>query len=375
MLSIIHRCCDFQILRQLWSLIFFLLLSSSSALAEVLEPIVISKTEPSRFVFKKSQRPFIPWGFNYDHDDSGKLLEDYWETDWEQVEGDFREMRELGVNTVRIHLQFGKFMEAEDRANQKALNQLAKLIKLAEQERLYLDLTGLGCYHKKDVPAWYDKLEEQGRWKAQAAFWKEIAKTVAKSPAVFCYDLMNEPVVPGGKRADGEWLGPPFGDKHFVQFITLEQGDRTRPEIAREWAKLLVKAIREVDEEHLITIGLVDWSLNRPGLTSGFVPMETCQELDFLCVHIYPKKGELKQALETLEGFQIGKPVVIEETFPLNTTFEEMDEFLKALHEKKVGCISFYWGKPIKELEKSGTLRDAILAKWLERFSAEKPDE
>ena len=27
---------------------------------------------------------------------------------------------------------------------------------------LYLDLTGLGCYHKKDVPAWYDKLAETG---------------------------------------------------------------------------------------------------------------------------------------------------------------------------------------------------------------------
>jgi hypothetical protein len=33
---------------------------------------------------------------------------------------------------------------------------------------------------------------------------------------------MNEPVVPGGKRKDGEWLGPPFGGKHFVQFVTLD---------------------------------------------------------------------------------------------------------------------------------------------------------
>ena len=30
-----------------------------------------------------------------------------------------------------------------------------------------------------------------GRWRAQASFWETIAKTCAKSPAVFCYDLMK----------------------------------------------------------------------------------------------------------------------------------------------------------------------------------------
>jgi hypothetical protein len=44
---------------------------------------------------------------------------------------------------------------------------------------------------------------------------------------------MNEPVVPGGKGKD--WLGPPFGGKHFVQFVTLDQADRPRPDIARQW--------------------------------------------------------------------------------------------------------------------------------------------
>ena len=43
------------------------------------------------------------------------------------------------------------------------------------REKLYLDLTGLGCYHKKDVPAWYDKLSESDRWDAQARFWEAVA--------------------------------------------------------------------------------------------------------------------------------------------------------------------------------------------------------
>src|SRR5262245_21814382 len=52
---------------------------------------------------------FVPWGFNYDHDARGRLLEEYWNAAWSAVEGDFREMKELGANTVRIHLQVSKF--------------------------------------------------------------------------------------------------------------------------------------------------------------------------------------------------------------------------------------------------------------------------
>jgi aryl-phospho-beta-D-glucosidase BglC (GH1 family) len=150
------------------------------------------------FVEADSGRRFTPWGFNYDHDEKGALLEDYWDADWARVQEDFTEMKDLGANVVRIHLQFAKFMDAVDRPNEKALAQLNKLLKLAEKTRLYLDLTGLGCYHKQDVPAWYDELSEADRWSAQASFWNAVAKRCAGSPAVFCYDLMNEPVVPGG---------------------------------------------------------------------------------------------------------------------------------------------------------------------------------
>ena len=85
-----------------------------------------------------------------------------------------------------------------------------------------------------------------------------MAARCAESPAVFCYDLMNEPVVPGGKRKDGDWLGPPFAGKHFVQFITLDQADRPRPAIARQWVRRLAAAVREKDRRHLTTVGLMD---------------------------------------------------------------------------------------------------------------------
>ena len=323
------------------------------------------------FVFQDSGRPFVPWGFNYDHDERGRLLEDYWDAEWPKVEEDFREMHDLGANVVRIHLQFAKFMQGPEEPNQAALDRLGRLLDLAQRCRLYLDLTGLGCYRKKDVPAWYDELDEQGRWEVQSRFWAAVAGRCARSPAVFFYDLMNEPVVPGGTRKPGDWLGPPFlGSQsgYFVQFITLEQKDRPRPAIARQWVHTLAAAIRKQDDRHLITVGLVPWSLDRPGLTSGFVPKEIAPELDFLCVHIYPEKGKVQEALDTLKGFDVGKPVVVEEMFPLACPMGEFEQFLRDSRALAGGWIGFYWGRTPAECRQSNTIVDAITLQWLECF-------
>lgn len=324
------------------------------------------------FVVAETNKPFVPWGFNYDHDEKGRLIEDYWDAEWPKIVEDFREMKDLGANVARIHLQVAKFLDAADKPNAKSLDQLARLVKLAEETGLYLDLTGLGCYHKKDVPAWYDALDESDRWAAQATFWTAIAERCRSSPAIFCYDLMNEPVVPGGKRKDRDWLGPAFGDKHFVQFITLDQANRPRPLIARMWVDTLVKAVRSVDKKHLVTVGLVDWSLDRPGLTSGFVPKEIAGPLDFLCTHIYPEAGKIDEAVETLRGFaEVGKPVLIEETFPLKCGIPDFEKFLKATRPHAAGYVGFYWGKTLEECRAGKTIPDAMMAAWLELFQRE----
>ena len=93
------------------------------------------------FVQTESNQRFVPWGFNYDHDSNGKLIEDYWNDQWPAVESAFREMKGLGANVVRIHLQFGKFMESPTEPDQHSLDQLSRLVRLAEQTGLYLDLT------------------------------------------------------------------------------------------------------------------------------------------------------------------------------------------------------------------------------------------
>jgi hypothetical protein len=269
---------------------------------------------------------------------------------------------------VGVPPQFSRFMETTNRPNRAALGQLEKLVRLAETTGLHLDLTGLGCYHKADVPPWYDKLKEKERWRAQAVFWDAIAARCAPSPAIFCYDLMNEPVVAGAPRAAGDWLGPPFAGKHFVQCITLDPAGRPTYAVAQAWIQTLTAAIRKHDRRHLITVGLVDWSLDRPGLRSGFVPDKIAPGLDFLSVHVYPKEGAVAQALETLRGFAVGKPVVIEETFPLSGPQAEFEDFIRRSREVACGWIGFYWGKPPAELRGSTEIGDALLLGWLEFF-------
>jgi aryl-phospho-beta-D-glucosidase BglC (GH1 family) len=111
------------------------------------------------------------------------------------VESHFGQMQQLGANVVRVHLQFGKFMDAPDKPNAAALERLEKLVTLAESLGLYLDVTGLGCYRLQDEPPWYAQMVEKDRWAAQATFWAALAKCCAGRAGVMAFDLINEPAV------------------------------------------------------------------------------------------------------------------------------------------------------------------------------------
>ena len=337
------------------------------------EPVRVGP-DGREFVLARSGKSFRVWGVNYDHDSvgNGRLIEDYWENDWSVVEEDFREIRELGANVVRVHLQLGRFMVATNKADRKSLSQLRKLLKLAESNQLYLDLTGLGCYHKKDVPPWYDALDETARWEVQANFWRAIAQACRRSPAVFCYDLMNEPIVGG----DGEgWLAGELGGKYFVQRLTLTPKGRSSQEIAAAWVKKLTAAIRDEDQKHLITVGVIPWSMIWPNAKSIVYSPEATRHLDFVSIHVYPKEGGVDKAIQAMKVYDLGKPLMIEEFFPLECSMEEMDEFLQRSRSMAEGWVSFYWGKTVREYESAAqaTGIDALLARWLRYFQDHAP--
>lgn len=351
----------------LWTLLLF---SPFAACAAGLEAVRISPDGRS-FALAESGRPFRVWGVNYDHDshgEHGRLLEDYWDTEWETVRSDFQEMKALGANVVRIHLQLGKFMRDAETPDEKSLAQLRRLLKLAEETGLYLDITGLGCYHKADTPPYYDGLDEPMRWTVQARFWSAVAKTCRDSHAVFCYDLMNEPIVDG--KTDQGWLTGVLGGKHFVQRLTLTPGRRTQIEIAKAWVDILTAAIRAEDRSHLITVGVIPWAHVWPGAEPIFFSPEVSPALDFVSIHLYPNKGAVDQALTAMAVYDIGKPLLIEETFPLSCTIEEMDDFLRRSKSRAEGHISFYWGRTIAEYASATEEKKAaaLIGAWLTYF-------
>ena len=326
----------------------------------------------SSFIRESTGEMFTPWGFNYDRDHKLRLLEDYWDKDWSTVEQDFREMKALGANVVRIHLQFGKFMNSPTEPNAENLQRLRRLVLFAEQLGIYIDVTGLGSYRKRDVTLWYDHLDETSRWDAQANFWSAVAKTLADRPGVFCYDLINEPALPIDK-ADA-WLHPiALAGFHYVQQVVLDVAGRRHDDIARDWTRKMVAAIREHDPRRPITIGLLPITPEQREKFVGFAPWVLKDDLDFIAVHLYPQSKKLDEAIGTLKLFDVGKPLVIEEIFPLSANAKELGTFIERSRPIADGWISFYWGKTIQQMKDEPDIIDKTMLSWLEVFRKFKP--
>jgi len=76
-----------------------------------LERVVVSP-DGRGFVLAPSRRPFHPWGLNYGN--AGRLVEDFWDRDWERLAGDFREL--ISSNTLEE-------LDALERAGQLTIEQ------------------------------------------------------------------------------------------------------------------------------------------------------------------------------------------------------------------------------------------------------------
>ena len=336
-----------------------------------LEPVRIS-ADRSHFVLRGSGERFTPWGFNY-LGEFGTILEEYWAEKWPEIENDFREMKKLGANVIRVHLQLPTYMAAADRMRPESLARLGALLDLARDTSLYLDITGLGLYRIKDVPPWLDALDEAGRWDAQAFFWREIARACKGHPALFCHDLMNEPVITEPKPGEPVWLGGEMEGFHFVQRIAKDMKGRTQAQIASAWVKKMTQAIREADPDALITVGIIPWAQIWPAAKPIFYAPEAAQHLDFVSAHFYPRKDKIKDDLAALKVYDIGKPIVIEETFPLSCSQEEFELFIKESRTTAEGWISHYFGKSIPEHRKETDLKNAIIASFLEYWQKTAP--
>ena len=110
-----------------------------------------------------------------------------------------------------------------------------------------------------------------------------------------------------------------------------------------------------------------------PGAKDIFYSPENASAFDFVSIHVYPKSNEIEKALAALDTYTIGKPILIEETFPLSCTIQEMDRFLTLTRPRTAGHLSFYWGRTIEELSTADDIPSVITRDWLTYFKSNSP--
>lgn len=336
--------------------------SSASARADEASSVPLETVKVANdkqgFILHPSGERFVPWGHNYASVDILQRLAE----DSQRVEREFAEMKAAGTNVARIHPELPRILVGPNEADAKGIESIKQLLKIAEKTGIHLKITGLANYRIKDRPAWYDKLAEHDRWQAQAFFWETIARTCAESPAVFAYDLVNEPGAVG-KPDDGWYLGR-MGDVEFCQKLSLNPGNRSGDEIFGEWTKLMVSAIRKHDKNHLITMGMLPF----PGAYKA-----AAEQLDFVSPHLYPKAGKVNEEIALLKNFNWDKPIVIGETFPLACGAEELRDFLLKSRPHAQGWIGHWPDQSLAELAelektRKATIQNAIWFSWVKLF-------
>lgn len=310
------------------------------------------------FILHPSGKAFVPWGHNYASVDILARLA----KDPQRVEQEFAEMKAAGTTVARIHPELPRILTGPKEVDVKGIDSIKQLLKISEKAGIHLKITGLANYRIKDRVAWYDKLTEQDRWQTQAFFWETIARACADSPAVFAYDLVNEPGAVG-KPEDGWYMGR-MGDVEFCQRLSLSPGERNGDDVFREWTKLMVAAIRKHDKNYLITMGMLPF----PSAYKA-----AAAELDFVSPHLYPKSGKVDEEIALLKKFDWGKPIVIGETFPLSCGPDDEREFLLKSREFARGWIGHWPDESpaeLAELKKTGkaSIQTAIWLSWVELF-------
>jgi cellulase (glycosyl hydrolase family 5) len=316
------------------------------------------------FVLDPSGDRYVPWGHNYASVDIMQRLTQ----DPERVEREFAEMKAAGTTVARVHPEMPAFFDGPEKANLQAIGRLRRLLTIAEKSGIHLQITGLACYKIDNRMAWYDALDDERRWKAQEFFWSTLAETCASSPAVFCYDLVNEPAA-GAKRAAG-WYTGRMGDVEFCQRLALDEPQRSGDDIFREWTRRMVAAIRKHDQKHLITLGMLPF----PGAYKA-----AAEQLDFVSPHLYPKVKKVDEEIELLKKFDFGKAIVIGETFPLSCSADEEREFLVKSRGLAQGWIG-HWPdqspEQLTELKQQGkiSIAQSIWLSWVELFREIGPD-
>ena len=250
--------------------------------------------------FQRNGRPFIPAGVHWVPAKAAMQ----WPMEWDAaiVEADFRKMRELGVNTVRLDLVWAWFEPRPGDYNPAAFAQLDELIKLARRYEIYLQPSlfignevGEAIW---DVP-WRNGRHPQAdpeMLRLETNLAAEFGRRYGSETAIQSWDLTDE---------------PPFWN-----------AGKTTDAMAINWTRLIAGAIRRGDSMHPIVVGTDAQDIGH----GPFRPDNILEEIDFLSVHPYPVYNPtlfpdplLAERTTYAAAFQValsggaGKPVMVQE--------------------------------------------------------------
>jgi hypothetical protein len=311
---------------------------------------------------------FVAYGFNYgfgDHEGTLSYFDRPGRQGLQRIRGDFEEARRMGANTLRIYLEIGQFMNSPTEPRPRALLAFERVLRLAEEKGLYLDVTGNLAWRPDHRDAWYELLPERERWRVQARFWRAVAARGRPFESVLCYELTSEPAVPS-RASDSYYFGS-LGGYDFAQYVVRDPAGRDRYAVARDWTGELARAVRSRDPRHPVSIGLL------PFTGQPFDPVNVAAELDLVIVHEYARDGQAQRSIDLVRHFASqGKPVLLGETFELEAGPETQREFLLGSRPYLDGFLSFYDGRQPSEVE-DGDLSDSFYEANLRHFLDLRP--
>jgi len=302
---------------------------------------------------------FVPFGVNYFRPGTGWAPQVWKQFDAAAIRKDFARMKELGINCVRVFLSYGAFLMETNRLAPEGLEKLDQFLALAEEAGIYVHPTGPD--HWEGTPDWakVDRYADEVSLRAVEFFWTEIATRYRGRAVIFAYDLLNEPEIrwdtPPMREKWNRWLEKKYDTAEKLAQVwnvtnqnlalgavpipsqedcggcaQLLDFQRFREDIAADWTRRQVAAIKTADPQALTTVGLIQWSI--PSLLgdnrqySAFRPLRIARFVDFMEVHFYPllngfyeyKSEDEARNLAYLESVvrevaRCGKPVVIAE--------------------------------------------------------------
>jgi hypothetical protein len=273
------------------------------------------------------------------------------------------------MNVARVHLQLFDFVERDANGtlsmNSSRMWAFGTLLREAEKRRMYLDIIGNNVWIPNAAPAWYDEMSNEERWAVQAYFFRNIAYVGKNSPAVFCYELTNEPSVKESPTAP--WYNGSYGGYHFTQTIARGIPVQDHAIVAQDWMRTLSSAIRESDQRHLITVGSLPFN------GGAFAPSVQAEVLPLLSVHIYPTGTDSAAAVAMARAYGTkGLPMFVGETSAYKSSGTTYEDYLVAAKPYSSGYVSFFPGVGPDDF-KATTMAEAVGLDNTRRFIAMRP--